>query len=251
MTALVSLEGIDKRFGGVHALEGACLDLHAGEVHGLLGHNGAGKSTLVAVLSGVVRPDGGRILVGGRPVTLRSPRDARALGIETIYQDLALADNLDAVANVFLGRERTRRGIWLDDGAMERAARDALERVHPGWRALGVPVGRLSGGERQAVAIARALLSEVRVLVMDEPTAALGPGETERVSALIRRLADDGMAVGLVSHDVRQVHALSDRLTVMKAGARVATVRRDAVSEAELLEMILVGSAPAAALRPD
>ncbi len=246
MTAAVAMEGIAKHFGGVRAVDDVSLELFPGEVHGLLGHNGAGKSTLVGVLSGALRPDAGRIFVAGHEVRIRSPRGARELGIETIYQDLALADNLDPVANVFLGRERTRFGVLLDEGAMERAALDALARVRPDrprWRS---PVGRLSGGERQAVAIARALLGDVRVLVMDEPTAALGPAETRRVGELIRRLAGEGMAILLVSHDLHDVHALSDRFTVMKNGARVASVQREAVTRDDLLELIIAGAADSA-----
>ncbi|HEX7199029.1 MAG TPA: ATP-binding cassette domain-containing protein, partial [Dongiaceae bacterium] len=174
---LVQFRGVTKLFGGVHAVENVSLDLMPGEVLGLLGHNGAGKSTLIKILSGVFPADAGEIRVAGRPVTIRSTRDAKALGIETIYQSLALSENLDSVANLFLGREICNRFGFMNEEAMEEAARTTLQRMKLRLPSLASLVASLSGGQRQAVAIARAVHFNARVLIMDEPTAALGPEE--------------------------------------------------------------------------
>jgi D-xylose transport system ATP-binding protein len=240
------MRGIDKSFGGVHAVEDVSLCVEAGEVLGLLGHNGAGKSTLIKALSGAEPADRGEIRIAGEAVTLRSPRDAQRLGIETIYQDLALADNLDAVANLFLGREITRAG-WLDEGAMERAGRDVIARINPDFTHLRTPVGRLSGGQRQSIAIARALLFDAKVLIMDEPTAALGPGESHQVIGLIERLKAEDLGVILVSHDLHDVFDLSDRILVMKNGREVATRDAREITREQALQMIVTGEAPQSA----
>ena len=179
-------------FGGVHAVDGVSVDLHAGEVVALVGGNGAGKSTLIKVLSGAHTADSGDVLINGQPVSIKTPRDARACGIEAIYQTLALADNIDATANVFLGREMLTRTGALDDSAMASATRGVMRRLNPRFTNLKTPVGWLSGGQRQAVAIARAVHFNARVLIMDEPTAALGPAETAQVHELDRPAQDRG-----------------------------------------------------------
>jgi D-xylose transport system ATP-binding protein len=236
---LIELRDVSKRFGGVCAVESASLELRAGEVIGLLGHNGAGKSTLMKMLSGAEPCDSGEIFVEGRRRAIRRPRDAQRCGIETLYQDLALVDNLDACANLFLGRELRTRWGTLNDRAMERAAVDTLGRVNPRFAAFGVPVGRLSGGERQAVAIARALYFDARVLIMDEPTAALGPEESQVVGELIGRLKLEGLGIFLVSHDVHDVFALSDRIAVMRSGRIVAQRECADLTPDSVLELIL------------
>lgn len=238
---LVEMRGVSKSFGGVRAVADMDLTLRQGEVVGLLGHNGAGKSTLIKLLSGAIPCDSGEIYVSGQSVSIRAPRDARQLGIETLYQDLALADNLDATANVFLGRELLRPWGGLDDGAMERAAHDALRRLNPEFRNLSTPVGQLSGGQRQSIAIARALAFDARVLIMDEPTAALGPAETRMVAELIGRLKADGLGIILVSHDLHDVFDLSDRICVMKNGRLVATHPTAELTHDAVLEMIIAG----------
>jgi len=245
-TPLVEMRGVSKRFGGVHAVERVDLELRAGEVVGVLGHNGAGKSTLMKALSGALPADAGEIRIAGQPVSIRSPRDARRHGIETLYQTLALADNLGAAANLFLGRELLTRWGTLDDHAMERAAREVLQRVNPSLRDLRRPVRQLSGGERQSVAIARAIHFEARVLVMDEPTAALGPEETRLVAELIRRLKAEGLGIFLVSHDLHDVFELSDRIAVMKNGRLVGVCSTRDVSKEEVLAMIILGMRPGA-----
>jgi D-xylose transport system ATP-binding protein len=236
------MRSISKHFGGVHAVERVSVDLHAGEVVGLLGHNGAGKSTLMKILSGALVPDAGEVRIDGTRVEIQSPRDARRVGIETLYQTLALADNLDAAANLFLGREILARFGTLDLRAMESAARDVIERLHPGFRSVREPVRSLSGGERQSVAIARAIHFNARVLVMDEPTAALGPEETERVRGLIRRLKSDGIGIFLVSHDLHDVFDLADRVSVLKNGRLVGTRATTEVTPDGVLAMMLRGS---------
>jgi D-xylose transport system ATP-binding protein len=244
MTVIVELRNIDKSFGGVHTVENVSLDIAEGEVLGLLGHNGAGKSTLIKILSGVYPADSGEILVSGRPVQIRSTRDARALGIETIYQSLALAENLDSVANLFLGRETVGWFGFMDDAAMEEAAHQTLERLRLRLPSLSKLVSSLSGGQRQAVAIARAIHFNARVLIMDEPTAALGPEETKKVGELIGELSRQGIAIILISHDIHDIFELAHRLAVMKNGRMVGIVRPEDVTKDEVLAMIIAGKVP-------
>jgi D-xylose transport system ATP-binding protein len=241
---LVSLHGVSKAFGGVRAVDDVSLAVHAGEVLALLGHNGAGKSTLMKMLAGAYPLDAGEIRLQGRPVEIRTPSDAQGLGIETIYQTLALADNLDAVANLFLGRELLTRHGTLDDYAMESAAREVFRKLNPNFRNIREPVRSLSGGQRQVVAISRALTFNARVLIMDEPCAALGPEETRMVHDLVHKLKDQGVGIILVSHDMPDVFALSDRLCVMKNGRTVGTYRTADVDEDAVLGMIIAGRQP-------
>ena len=241
---LVEMRDIRIAFGGVHAVEGVTVDLRAGEVVGLVGGNGAGKSTLMRALSGAHPPDSGEILVDGQVVPITNPRDAKALGIETIYQTLALADNIDAAGNMFLGRElRTRTGS-LDDDAMESATRKVIGRLNPRFKAFKRPVMSLSGGQRQSVAIARAVHFNARILIMDEPTAALGPAETVQVRNLIKQLKSEGIGIFLISHDIHDVFDLSDRISVMLHGKLVGTVRKADVTTDEVLAMIIMGKLP-------
>ncbi len=244
-TAAVSLRAIHKAFGGVHAVQDVSLDLYPGEVVAVLGHNGAGKSTLMKMLAGVYPIDSGEIRVHGQAVQIRSPGDAQALGIETIHQTLALADNLDAVANLFLGREWLTPWRTLDDVRMDARAREVFARLNSRFTNIHVPVRRLSGGQRQVVAISRALQFDARILIMDEPTAALGPEESAMVANLIRQLKAEGVAIFLISHDMPDVFALSDRLCVMKNGRAVGTYATADVNEDEVLGMIIAGKIPA------
>jgi D-xylose transport system ATP-binding protein len=241
---LVELRNIQVSFGGVRAVDSVTVDLRAGEVIGLVGGNGAGKSTLMRVLSGAHPADSGEILIDGRPVTIANPRDAKALGIETIYQTLALADNLDAPGNMFLGRELVTRSGWLDDSAMESATRDVMTRLNPNFKNFKTAVGWLSGGQRQAVAIARAIHFNARILIMDEPTAALGPAETGQVRTLIQQLKSEGIGIFLISHDIHDVFDLSDRISVMLHGKLVGTVDKADVTTDEILAMIILGRQP-------
>jgi len=240
---VVELRDIQVSFGGVRAVNGVTIDLYAGEVVGLVGGNGAGKTTLMRTLSGARPADAGEIRVNGQPVTIANPRDAKALGIETIYQTLALADNLDAPANVFLGRELSAAAT-LNDAAMESATRKVIGRLNPNFKNFKSPVLRLSGGQRQAVAIARAIEFNARVLIMDEPTAALGPAETAQVHALIRQLKSEGIGIFLVSHDIHDVSDLSDRISVMYHGKLVGTVGKGEATTDEILGMIILGKPP-------
>jgi D-xylose transport system ATP-binding protein len=241
---LVEMRDIYVAFGGVHAVENVSVDLQPGEVVGLVGGNGAGKSTLMKALSGAHPPDGGEIYVNGELAHITNPRDAKDYGIETIYQTLALADNVDAPSNVFLGREVVTRWGTLDDGAMEDATRKVMGRLNPNFTNFAVPVKSLSGGQRQAVAIARAVYFNARILIMDEPTAALGPAETAQVRDLIRQLKAEGIGIFLISHDIHDVFDLSDRICVMLQGALVGTVLKDQVTKDEVLAMIIMGKKP-------
>ena len=237
---LVELRNVSVSFGGVKAVQDATLDLRAGEVVGLVGGNGAGKSTLMRTLSGARPPDSGHIFVDGNPVAIANPRDAKAYGIETIYQTLALAENLDSPANVFLGREVMSRGT-LDDAAMEDATRKVIGRLNPNFKNFKTPVLRLSGGQRQAVAIGRAIQFNARILIMDEPTAALGPAETAQVRDLIRQLKKEGLGIFLVSHDIHDVFDLSERIAVMYHGRIVSVVNKADVDADDVLSMIILG----------
>jgi D-xylose transport system ATP-binding protein len=245
---LVEMRDMSIAFGGVRAVDGVTVTLYPGEVVGLLGHNGAGKSTLIKMLSGAYAADSGDILIDGRPVAINNPRDAKAHGIETIYQTLALADNVDAAANLFLGRELRTRWGTLDDVAMEAAARKVLARLNPNFRKFKEPVKALSGGQRQSVAIARAIHFNARILIMDEPTAALGPQETAQVGELIVQLKREGIGIFLISHDIHDVFDLADRVSVMKNGKLVGTARTSDVTKDEVLGMIILGKCPRGAI---
>jgi D-xylose transport system ATP-binding protein len=243
-TPLVEMRNINVAFGGVHAVREVTIDLHAGEVIGLVGGNGAGKSTLMRVLSGAHPSDTGEIRIDGQPVSIRNPRDAKAYNIETIYQTLALADNIDAPGNLFLGREKTTRLGSLDDSSMEAETRKIMARLNPNFKNFAQPVKSLSGGQRQAVAIARAVYFNARILIMDEPTAALGPAETAQVRNLVRQLKDEGIGIFLISHDIHDVFDLSDRISVMYHGRIVDTVDKADVTPDEVLGMIILGKKP-------
>ncbi|SPJ23480.1 ATP-binding cassette domain-containing protein [Palleronia abyssalis] len=243
-TPLVEMRDISVSFGGIKAVDHVSIDLFPGEVVGLLGHNGAGKSTLIKCLSGAYRQDTGDIFVNGEKANIENPRDARDYNIETIYQTLALADNLDAASNLFLGRELTTGLGFVNDAAMEAETRKIMGRLNPNFRKFASPVSALSGGQRQSVAIARAVYFEAKILVMDEPTAALGPQETQMVAELIQELKKDGLGIFLIDHDVHQVKRLCDRAAVMKNGELVGIVDVDDVSTDDLLAMIIAGKKP-------
>lgn len=243
-TPLIDMRDICISFGGVHAVDHVSVDLYPGEVVGLLGHNGAGKSTLIKILSGAYKMDSGEIYVNGERADIRSPRDARRYNIETIYQTLALADNLDAASNLFLGRELTSPLGLVDDDAMESEARKIMARLNPNFQKFKDPVSALSGGQRQSVAIARAVYFNAQILIMDEPTAALGPHETQMVSELITQLKAEGIGIFLISHDIHDVMELCDRASVMKNGKLVGTVNVADVTDDDLLSMIILGKQP-------
>ncbi len=242
---LVEMRDISVSFGGIKAVDHVSVDLYPGEVVGLLGHNGAGKSTLIKVLSGAYRKDHGTILIDGKPVEIGNPRDARANNIETIYQTLALADNLDATSNLFLGRELTTPFGLVNDAAMEAECRRIMAQLNPNFQKFSDPVSALSGGQRQSVAIARAVYFNARILIMDEPTAALGPHETQMVADLIHQLKAQGIGIFLIDHDVHAVMDLCDRASVMKNGKLVGTVDIAEVTDDDLLSMIILGKQPA------
>jgi D-xylose transport system ATP-binding protein len=241
---LVDIRGVHKAFGGVHAVENVSVNVYAGEVMALLGHNGAGKSTLMKMLAGAYPIDSGEIRIGGELAKIANPADSQNLGVETIYQTLALADNLDSVANLFLGREIKTRWGTLDDYAMEKAAREVFHNLNPNFKNIRVPVRMLSGGQRQVVAISRAVYFKARALVMDEPCAALGPEETRMVHNLVRKLKAAGVGIFLISHDMPDVFGLSDRLCVMKNGKTVGTYNTADVNEDQVLGMIIAGKRP-------
>ena len=240
MTAVLEARGLTRRFGQVTALDGADFDVEAGEVVALIGDNGAGKSTLVKALSGNLEVDSGEILFDGKPTVISTPMVASALGIETVYQDLALAPHLDPVQNMYLGREIMRPGLagklgFMDNKAMRAEARTAFDRLGATVRSLITPIGSMSGGQRQAVAIARAVHWANRVVFLDEPTAALGVRQTANVLSTIRRVADQGIAVVFISHSMPHVIEVSDRVQVLRLGHRVATFQTKDTSMEELV----------------
>jgi ABC-type sugar transport system ATPase subunit len=244
-TPILEVRDVSIRFGGVEALKHVSMKLLPGEVLALAGDNGAGKSTLIKIISGVYRADEGELLFDGTPLLLRDPQDARAQGIETIYQDLALADNLDVGSNIFLGREPIRRQLGfqvIDRPRMAQVAREVLERldiVIP-ERKLGGPVKMLSGGQRQAIAIGRAIYWDARVLVMDEPTAALGVPEQRKVMELIRALKAQGVSVILISHNLHDIFAIADRIVVLRRG-EVAGERQVQQTNGDEIVHLMVG----------
>ena len=247
MTPLVEMKNISIAFGGVQAVDNVSIDLHPGEVVGLLGHNGAGKSTLIKILSGAYKMDSGEIRINGEKAHIASPRDARNYNIETIYQTLALADNLDAASNLFLGRELTNGLGFVDDDRMEAETRKIMARLNPNFKKLKEPVSALSGGQRQSVAIARAVYFNAKILIMDEPTAALGVHETAMVAELIHELKKQGLGIFLISHDTCEMMELCDRVAVMKNGQMVGAERVEDVTEDDILSMIILGKNPKAA----
>jgi ABC-type sugar transport system ATPase subunit len=238
---LLALRGISKHFGAVQALYGVDLDLPAGQVTALCGDNGAGKSVLTKTIAGIHEADEGEILWEGKPVHIRNPRDAAALGIETVYQDLALADNLDIVQNMFLGRERVSR-LLLQEDSMERAAAETLASLHVTTvRSIRQPVATLSGGQRQAVAVAKAVMWNSKLVMLDEPTAALGVAQTRMVLDLIKRLKDHGLAVMVISHNLNDVFEVADRIAVLRLGRMVAQDSISAFDRQSVVDYMTTG----------
>jgi simple sugar transport system ATP-binding protein len=242
MQPILTARGLVKRYGRVTALDNADFDLMPGEILAVIGDNGAGKSTLIKILSGVYSPDSGTVLVDGNEVHITHPRHAAALGIETVYQDLALAPDLDAPANVFLGRELRRFRVLHDTGRMRQTTEARFRELGVGLvQDMRVPVASFSGGQKQSVAIARAAMWAEHVIIMDEPTAALGVVQTANVLRLIQTIRDRGLAVVLISHNLLEVLQVADRIEVMRLGARVARFRRGE-ADAELLIAAMTGT---------
>ena len=238
---LLRLRGISKHFGAVQALFGVDLDLPRGEVTALCGDNGAGKSVLTKTIAGIHQPDQGEMFWEGRPVHIRSPKDSASLGIETVYQDLALADNLDIVQNMFLGRERANRFL-LNEDEMERAAAETLAGLHVTTvRSIRQPVATLSGGQRQAVAVAKAVMWNSKLVMLDEPTAALGVAQTRMVLDLVTRLKDHGLAVMVISHNLNDVFEVADRVAVLHLGRMVVQDRLSAFDRQSVVDFMTTG----------
>jgi D-xylose transport system ATP-binding protein len=248
---LLSLRGVNKSFGAVHVLKDAGIDAWAGKVTALVGDNGAGKSTLVKGIAGIYSFDSGEYLYDGKPVHVASPKDSSALGIEVVYQDLALADNLDVVQNMFLGREM-KSGITLDELTMERRAQETLAGLSVRTlKSVRQKVSSLSGGQRQTVAIAKAVLWNSRVVILDEPTAALGVAQTEQVLQLVRRLADNGLAVVLITHNMNDVMRVADSIAVLYLGRTAAQVDASTVTNTQVVELITAGFSGDIGLHPE
>ena len=247
---LLSLRGVDKSFGAVQVLSNVDLDVHAGEVTALVGDNGAGKSTLIKGIAGIYGFDSGNYFFDGAPVTVNDPKAANALGIEVVYQDLALCNNLDVVHNMFLGRE-TKRGITLDEDEMETRARTTLDGLSVRTlRSVRQVVASLSGGQRQTVAIARAVLWNSKLVILDEPTAALGVAQTEQVLNLVRSLADRGLGVILISHNLNDVMQVADNIAVLFLGRMAAQVPAKNVTHGQVVELITAGRSGDLGLQP-
>ena len=240
-TPVLETVGVSKSFGAVQALYRVDFDVRAGEVMALVGDNGAGKSTLIKGIAGIHAFDEGEVRFEGRHVAIHSPRDASALGIEVVYQDLALADNLDVVANMFLGREKLTT-VVLDEASMEQAARETLDGLSvTTLRSVRQAVAGLSGGQRQAVAVAKAVMWNSKVVILDEPTAALGVAQTRQVLDLVRRLADRGLAVVLISHNLHDVFEVADRITVLRLGQRVDVYVAADTTQQQIVHAITAG----------
>jgi ABC-type sugar transport system ATPase subunit len=247
---LLELRGINKNFGAVRALTDVDLPVQAGEVTALAGDNGAGKSVLIKCIAGIHSPDGGHILWEGEPVHIRTPREASSLGIETVHQDLALCDNLDIVQNMFLGRERLRH-LMLDEEDMETSARQTLDSLAVTTvRSIRQPVASLSGGQRQSVAIAKAVLWNSKLVIMDEPTAALGVAQTAMVLELVRRLADRGLAVLIVSHNMNDVFEVADTIAVLQLGRMVAVRPAAELDRQMVVDYMTTGASSRVATKP-
>ena len=240
-TPILSLRGVNKSFGPVHVLKNVDLDVYSGQVTALVGDNGAGKSTLIKCIAGIYSPDGGDFLFEGNKVEIDGPREATALGIEVVYQDLALCDNLDIVHNMFLGRE-VKKGYVLNESNMESLARKTLDGLSVRTvKSIRQTVSSLSGGQRQTVAIARAVLWNSKVVILDEPTAALGVAQTEQVLHLVRRLADNGLAVILISHNLNDVFEVADNIAALYLGTLAAQVNKSEVIPNQIIELITTG----------
>ena len=239
---LLECRSVSKAFGAVQALYRVDFEVRRGEVMALVGDNGAGKSTLIKGIAGIYPFDEGEVRVEGAPVHIRGPRDAAKLGIEIVYQDLALADNLDVVANMFLGRERTRTGFVLDESSMEQASRETLDSLSvTTLKSVRQTVAGLSGGQRQAVAVAKSVMWDSKLVVLDEPTAALGVAQTRQVLDLVRRLGERGLGVVIVSHNLHDVFECADRITVLRLGQRVGVFERAKTSQQEIVHAITAG----------
>lgn len=236
-TPVLALRGVSKRFGAVQALTDVELEVHAGEVVALVGDNGAGKSTLVKTIAGVHPIDEGVIEWGGKPVQINRPHDAQSLGIATVYQDLALADNIDVVGNLYLGRELRRYGV-LDEVEMERRSRELLTTLSIRIPSVRIPIASLSGGQRQTVAIARSMLGEPKLVILDEPTAALGVEQTAQVLDLVERLRERGLAVILISHNMADVKAVADQVAVLRLGRNNGVFEVKSTSQEEIISAI-------------
>jgi D-xylose transport system ATP-binding protein len=248
---LLSLRKINKSFGAIHVLQDVDFDAYPGEVTALVGDNGAGKSTLIKGVAGIYPFESGDYFFDGQPATVHSPKQANALGIEVVYQDLALCDNLDIVHNLFLGREITKGGV-LDEATMERRATETLAGLSVRTvRSIRQQVASLSGGQRQTVAIARSVIWNSKLVVLDEPTAALGVAQTEQVLKLVRRLADNGLAVVLISHNLNDVFQVADHISVLYLGRMAAQVKRAEVTSNQVVELITTGRSGSVGLAPD
>jgi len=240
-TSLLQLRNLSKSFGSVQALTDVDFDVNTGEVMALVGDNGAGKSTLVKCIAGTHTPDSGRILFEGQEVHIHGPKDAARLGIEVVYQDLALCDNLDVVQNMFLGREVSRFQI-LNEAAMEHTTTETLKTLAVTTiKSVRQPVATLSGGQRQSVAVAKAVQWNSKLVILDEPTAALGVAQTEQVLALVRRLGEQGLAVVLISHNLHDVFETATRITVLRLGRNVGVYERKSTTQQQVVEAITAG----------
>jgi D-xylose transport system ATP-binding protein len=242
-TPLLECRGVSKAFGAVQALYQVDFEVRHGEVMALVGDNGAGKSTLIKSVAGIYPFDEGEVLFEGQRVNIHGPRDSAKLGIEVVYQDLALADNLDVVANMFLGRERVRGGVVLDESSMEGSARETLDSLSvTTLRSVRQTVAGLSGGQRQAVAVAKSVMWDSKLVILDEPTAALGVAQTAQVLDLVRRLAERDLGVVIISHNLHDVFEAADRITVLRLGQRVALLKRSETTQQEVVHAITAGT---------